>query len=249
MDNKQNWKAFFELEQSFYDYVIANCDELYSQDPPQFIEVNNQLKAPKYIRWIGRLKHDSSEFQQRLAALQQAYQLAAGEDFKSYPMRFCEFYQNVDQINITTNTAFRSRSLKSGFFTLFLINEDDNIAETSSQLKIHGIESKIHVEQSLLGIQFHFFQIKVEDVFEYFKTNKIQARAPSGHQFRARVRFNGESAGKRIKLGFIVVDSDSMCRVVRSNEQAERPHTLAKQGRELFLPINRQIDTLFFDKA
>ena len=249
MDNKQIWKAFFELEQSFYDYVITNCDELYSQDPPEFIEVNNQLKAPKYIRWIGRLTHESSEFKQRLDELQQTYQLAAGEDFTSYPMRFCEFYQNVDQINITTNTAFRSRQLKPSFFTLFLINEDDNIAETSSQLKSHGIESRIHVEQSLLGIQFHFFQVNVEDLFEYFKTDKIQARAPSGHHYRARIRFQDESAGERIKLGFIVVNSDSACRVVRSNEQAERPHSLVKQGRELFLPVDRELDTLFFDKS
>ena len=249
MDNKQNWKAFFELEQSFYDYVIVNCDELYSQDPPQFIEVNNQLKAPKYIRWVGRLKHDSSEFQQRLDELQQAYQLAVGEEFKSYPIRFCEYYERVDQINVTTNTAFRSRQLKPGFFTLFEVHEDDNIAEVSNQLKSNGIESRIHIEQSLLGIQFHYFQIKAETVFEYFKTDKIQARVPSGNQFRARIRFKDQSAGKRIKLGFIVVDSDSACRVVRSNEQAERPHSLVKQGRELFLPVDRQLDILFFDKA
>lgn len=249
MNNKQSWKAFFELEQSFYDYVIENCDELYSQNPPVFTVDPELSKPPKYIRWIGRLKHGSSEFETRLVELQQAYKLTVGEDFKNYPVRFCEFYQNVDQINITTNSAFRSRSLKSGFCTLFLIEEDDNIAELIKQLEKYGIESRVHVEQSLLGIQFHFFQVNIEDLFEYFKTDKIQARAPSGHQFRARIRFKDESAGERIKLGFIVVDSDSTCRVVRSNEQAERPHSLVKQGRELFLPIDREIDTLFFDKA
>lgn len=260
MDNKQIWKAFFELEQSFYDYVIESCDELYNQDPPKFIEVNDQLKAPKYIRWIGRLKHDSSELQQRLAALKQAYQLAAREDFKSYPMRFCEYYEHVDQINITTNTAFRSRQLKPGFFTLFELNEhrgnkealnqqESELAELIEQLKAYKIESRVKVEQSMFGLTHHFFQLNAKDVFSYFKLDKIQLREPSGQQFRGRVRYQGESAGERIKLGFIVVDRDSECRVVRSNEQAERPHSLVKQGRELFLPVERKLDTLFFDKS
>lgn len=256
MNNKQSWKAFFELEQSFYDYVIENCDELYSQNPPVFTVDPELSKPPKYIRWIGRLKHGSSEFETRLVELQQAYKLTVGEDFKNYPVRFCEFYKNVDQINITTNTAFRSRQLTSGFFTLLKISEfldskyqQNEFARLIEQLNLHKIESKISADQEKNGRNYICLKVNAQDVFNHFETKKIQIREESGRHFRARARFHNESAGERIKFGFIVVDQSSTCKVVESNDQAERPHSLAKQGRELFLPIDRKLDVQFFDKS
>ena len=257
MNNKQMWKAFFELEESFCDYVIENCDELYSQNPPVFtVDPELSTKAPKYIRWIGRLKHDSSDFKPRLAELQQAYQLAVGESFKSYPVRFCEYLERVDQINITINRAFRSRQLTPGFFTVLKISEfldnkyqQNEFARLMEQLHSHKIESKISADQEKNGRNYICLKVNAQDVFNYFETKKIQIREESGRHFRARARFHNESAGERIKFGFIVVDQRSTCHVVESNDQAERPHTLVKKGRELFLPVDRELDIFFFDKS
>lgn len=258
--NKQKWRSFFDLEKSFYEYVTENCEALHGT-APKFILVGEQLKAPKYIRWIARLNQsDSTEFKQRLELLRAAYREAVGDDFTTYPVRFCDYLEGVEQINVTVNEAFRSEQLKSGFFTLIeehaeqdnfemLMIFEENLKEVVKTLDRHRIESTIKVENSLLGMTHYFLRVRADDVATYFQTNKIQMRTPSGFHYRARIRYVGDSAGQRMKYGFTVVDQNSPCHVVISNDQAPRPHSLVKQGRELFLPLDYPLTMSFFDKS
>lgn len=266
---------FNQLERDFFEYVLTHSKELLSQTKPAYTcrEYKGEVrhKAPKHIRWVGKLQVDDSEFLRRLEELKAAYAYAMHQHFTgAYPRRFVRYYKQVEYMTSSTNEAYKSWRLKGleregdlkGFVPMKVIRlanfgekgsekAYDRLYHEAKGLTAIGLEAKTHL-RAVMGVPMSLeLMVKEKALFTYFGTSHIQAREHTGTQFRARLRHVGQSKGERIPFGFIVIDKDSpIDRVDYSLPQAERPHTLAKLGKELTWPTEiSELNYLLFDKA
>lgn len=248
---------FNNLEREFFEYVLTHCDELLSQTKPAYTKSEYKgevtYKAPKYIRWVGKLQVDDSEFLSRLEELKAAYAYALHQHFNgSYPRRFVRYYKDVEHMTSSTNEAYKSWRLKGleregdlkGFVPMKVISlanygEEgtekayDRLYHEARELTAIGLEAKAHM-RAVMGVPMSLeLLVKEKTLYTFFETDHIQGREHTGTQFRARLRHVGDSKGERIPFGFIVIDKDSPIGCVDySLPQAERPHTLAKLGKD-----------------
>lgn len=270
VEEARRWALCLNQERSFYDYVLDHCEELYSQTPPAFTSYEHEgremYRAPKYIRWVGKLKVSDGEFLYHLNELKEAYAYALDSRFTgTFPRRFVRYYKNVESITTSTNQAYKSWRVKGltqpgdleGLVPMKIVNLDHcerkEIEEAYSRLyhearELTAIGLDAVVRDTREGLEL---MVKEKALYDYFKTDHIQARLHTGTQYRARLRHAGESKGERIPLGFIVIDEDSpIKRVDFSLPQAQRPHTLAKLGKELRWPDEiSELSYLLFDKS
>lgn len=266
---------FNNLERDFFEYVLTHSEELLSQTKPAYIrnEFKGKVtyKPPKYIRWVGKLQVNDSEFLRRLAELKAAYAYAMHEHFTgSYPRRFVRYYKEVEYMTSSTNEAYKSWRLKGlerggdfkGFVPMKVISlanygkegtekAYDRLYHEARELTVIGLEAKAHM-RAVMGVPMSLeLLVKEKALYTFFETDHIQAREHTGTQYRARLRHVGDSKGERIPLGFIVIDKDSpIDRVDYSLPQAERPHTLAKLEKMLRWPSEiSELNYLLFDKS
>lgn len=268
VEERRRWNACFRLEQQLYEYVLNHCEPLYSQSPPTFItyEINGKEveKAPPHIRWIGKLKIESTEFLALLEELKAAYAHAKHKEFDgTYPLRYARYYDNVEHISTTINDAWKSWRVEGvdgvvlikSFSVLRLpgpLESDLAMMEQEAKdLTQLGLTAHTHVQMVQGTPTILKLYVEEEALFNYFDTEHIQARQHTGRHFRARLRRVNESKGERIPLSFLVIDAQSPIEQVETSlPQGARPHQLRKIGKKLRWPTEIcKLDYLLYDKA
>lgn len=117
-DKKQAWRDFYAHEKKMFAY-IGSQDCLYSGNnfELEYSEYITQScavieKPPRFIRRICQLKEDSEFYVSLSKKLHQLYRTAAADSLIKFPVRFPEFYENIEQINVSVNDAFESIAIK-----------------------------------------------------------------------------------------------------------------------------------------
>jgi hypothetical protein len=257
-DEKLIWRAFHRAEKRLFDYLVDNCDCLFSVegDEPAYLEYANRHgvtleKPPRFVHWIGQLRTSEIDYWHMAEQVQELYQAALGAKFKNYPVRFPQFYRGVEQINVSSSTAFESKAVKGSE----LILKESLISDPEKEKWVReAFEADIEmladiafptpeIRNTLKILPFGGVQeclelvISTDLLFDYAGTSNIQKRRMTGMAYRARVRFSGQSFAHPRKLGLMVIDQDSDVSIVQANKQAPRPHALAVSGDQLRLPI------------
>lgn len=262
-DSDKRWSNYYFAEQCLFDFISANANTLIEHDPPEYLIVNKPYigvvaTPPKYVRGIYQIKEKSYEadFIKLLEKKKKLFIKAVGKEFKRFPIRTAQYYENVTQINISLNQAYESLKIRPNqYFTIFFLpvprdEIERNIALEILNTLIAELESiNIHARTTTsrvgLGVA-----INTNHLFEYANTTNIQARRPSGDQYRALLRHTNETKGNRIKYGFIVINAESNCRVFASIPEAERPHTLNKTGNVITLDnVKTALPYTLYDKG
>lgn len=266
-DKNRLWRTFHKAERQLFDYLVDNCDCLFAVegDEPAYREYVNQHgvtleRPPRFVHWIGQLRSSEIEYLHQAEQVRELYQTAVGLQLKKYPVRFSEFYRGVEQINISSSTAFESKAVKGAFLVLkeALIPDLDHEkwvleAFEADITALKGIDfpapeiRKFSKLTPFGGVQ-KFLELVIDTnlLFDYAGTRNIQKRRLTGTAYRALVRFSGQSFGHRRKLGLMVIDPHSEVSIVHANKQADRPHSLAVSGDQLQLPI--ELDFQLFRK-
>ena len=68
-DEKLIWRAFHRAEKRLFDYLVDNCDCLFSVegDEPAYLEYANRHgvtleKPPRFVHWIGQLRTSEIDY-------------------------------------------------------------------------------------------------------------------------------------------------------------------------------------------
>lgn len=255
-EEKKLWKQFFEAEKQMFKFVQSHTEVLIEHNKPEYVLLEDEREvAPTYVRGIYRFKNKKieSQFIEILDDYKSRYKKVLGDKFKSYPIRTPEFYKDVKQINITINQAFESiKLIKNDWFRIYftpaypkiLDKAMLDIQEVMKDFENIGIRSQMGILKTGLTVD-----ISTDDLFRYCQTDNIQARRASGSQYRALLRHDGEFNGKRIKYGFILVDTESICSVYTSIPEATRRHSLAHVGNKISLDaVGRPLLYQLYDK-
>lgn len=257
-ENKNIWRAFHRAERRLFEYLVDNCDCLFSieGDEPAYLEYRNQHgvtleRPPRFVHWIGQLRTSEIEYWRMAEQVRELYQAALGAKFKNYPVRFPQFYRGVEQINVSSSTAYESKAVKGSE----LILKEAPISDLEKEKWVReAFEADIEMLEDIAfpapeirktlkimpfgGVQEYLeLVISTDLLFDYAGTANIQKRRMTGMAYRALVRFSGQSFGHKRKLGLMVIDQDSDVSIVQANKQAPRPHALAVSGDQLRLPI------------
>ena len=266
-DETQIWREFHRAERRLFDYLVDNCACLFSVEghEPAYLEYTNQHgvlleKPPRFVHWIGQLKTSEIDYLRMAEQVQELYQAALGVKFKNYPVRFPQFYRGVEQINISSSTAYESKAVNGSE----LILKESSVSDPEQEQWVReAFDADIEmlndiafpvpeIRKTLKIMPFGGVQeilelvIKTDLLFDYAGTSNIQKRRLTGTAYRALVRFSGQSFGHRRKLGLMVIDQHSDVNIVQANKQAQRPHALAVSGDQLRLPIT--LDFQLFKK-
>lgn len=257
-DIKKIWCAFHRAEKRLFDYLLDNCNCLFSVegDEPAYLEYQNRHgvtleKPPRFIHWIGQLKVSEIEYWKLAENVQELYQAALGAKFKGYPVRFPQFYRGIEQINISSSTAYESKAVTGSELILkeFPVTDPEQEkwlreAFEADIAMLHDIAFPTPEIRKTLKImpfggvsEYLGLVIETDLLFDYAGTSSIQKRRMTGMAYRALVRFSGQSFSHRRKLGLMIIDQDSDVSIVQANKQAARPHALAVSGDQLRLPI------------
>lgn len=257
-DVNQIWRAFHRAERRMYDYLVDNCDCLFTVEghEPAYLEYTNRHgltleKPPRFVHWVGQLRTSEIDYWHMAEQVQELYQAALGSEFKNYPVRFPQFYRDVEQINVSSSTAFESKAVKGSELILKESTisgpEQEKWARERFEADIEMLETIAFpapaIRKTLKIMPFGGVQeclelvIKTDLLFDYAGTNNIQKRRMTGTAYRALVRLSGQSFGHKRKLGLMIIDEHSDVTIVQANKQAPRPHALAVNGDQLSLPI------------
>lgn len=249
IEQNQRWKNFFNAEKQLFDYLNSQAECLYAigaLEYQRFFSLSGAEleRPPKFIHWIARLKEHEHEFLRLQNEVCLSYKNALGDAFKSFPVRFSEFYRDIEQINITTHPAIQSLPVKKDGFTLVkssVFNADD-IDSIQFQFDSYvktcvaaGLKAKTEID--LLGNPSINLLISSSDLFSFSGASRIQKRKCTGEQYRARIRKNGASSGQRVKFGLIVLDVNSQALIFHPAPQGQRPHALDSKNKEIVLPV------------
>ncbi len=259
-DKNRLWRSFYQAERRVFDFLQEHCNCLFSIDghDPVYQEYTNQNgvqfeKAPRFIHWIGQLLNATeNEYWQLTNEMRELYKKATGDGFKHYPVRFPEFFRNVEQINISSTEAYESKIVEGNSFVLKAMKIPDFSHEQIAYELLNSDMKKLSdigfpwtqiIKTSKLtpfdGVQpFLELVVKTDLLFNYAGTNRIQKRRITGVGYRALVRYKGNSSGCRTKLGLMLIDQYSEVSIVWANKQAPRQHALAIVGDQLQLPID-----------
>lgn len=258
------WSLYYSAEKELFKYVRENSEVITELNPPEYIvKVDLNLvteQAPNYVRGIYQLKTKENDeiFIELLNSLKKTYKnalLASKKAFNKYPARTAVFYSDLNQINLSSHNAYESLKLKedTNFGSVFthkiksredLENTKEFIEELQLKFKLLGIKTSVIQKLDELCLY-----LNVDDIFKYAKTKNIQARRLSGTQYRALIRFNGDSKGYRKNYGFMVLESNSTCNVFTSNPEALRPHSLELSGKQIsFGDIDNYLIYTFYKK-
>lgn len=246
------WREFFEAEKALYAYLLDNCTVLYEVEDrgPRYristMRAGVQFeKPPRFIHWIGRLTVDASSFLQMDIELRALYERAMGGSFKWYPVRFPQFFSNIEQINIRTNQAVKSVPVTGAELPLISIQcglsgrstHRTRLNKMLAELSGVGLQASIQTIQVEDDVTITLF-VNVRSLMQYAGADHIQLRQSTGTQYRALLRGAGQSSGQRHKLGLMVLDQHSDTHIVHSLSQGARPHSLDATGKLIAMPID-----------
>ncbi len=252
--HKSAWGKFYKAEESFMDTLVANSTCLFSEDgrEPAYRQSTSRTgdlltSPPPHICWIGQTQMPKTEFDMRLHELESLYTAARGDkEMKRYPSRFPQFFESVEQINVVQNTAFSSIQLNP-LADFFIVREESDsgddlkaIAADLATMIAAGFTATISKETCIRSgnpENLHRLKIPMIQLFEFANATSIQMRRLSGTAFRGTLRHSGDHSGHRINVGFVIVDTSSSIRAVRSLPEGARPHRLTASGTPIKLPV------------
>lgn len=263
MDNKAAWKKFYGIEKNLFAFLndCSQCLYYIGEDDAQDLSYRQYKtslgtvleKPPRFIHQVRKLlsKSYEGEYTSLVATLKKAYSRAAGNEFKKYPVRFPEFYRNVEQINISSNAAFSSKPLLPDDIVILKQAEQcdeskQSLMEDIIKLEQQGFYGSTIFEGSDGYNTTWCLGIPTDTICSFSKSGLVQTRKRTGVQYRALVRACGKSKGVRCKLGLMVLDEVSGALIVNSPPQAPRPHSYRAAGTQITLPID--IEVSFWEK-
>lgn len=257
MINRSAWRAFFEAEKALFERLndTSFCECLYGSELAYLTYHNAagvQLeKPPRYVHWVGQLVCPAAEqhCQTLMAEMRKAYQ--AVQPDKPLLSRWPSLYHEVEQLNISCYDAYSSYRLKAGerfelnHWALTGSNHDElqeKVDEQVASLHKFGLLSaskEMVIQQGLQGRFYEALSLTVSnnELFRFAGSRHIQARRHTGQHYRALLRHEGQSAGRRVNLGLIIIDADSELQLHHSLPQAPRPHRLELTALQLELPV------------
>ena len=268
MENKnKEWIRFFVSEKLLFEWIRSNAVLLHQQSPMEYeiyyiSDIGDVFdRPPQYIRAIYKLRTvDSSvHFLKLLETYKKNFLRAVGKDkFKNYPIRMANFYENIDQINLSTHHAYESVTLQEDkYFTIVrklkshlrdqpyqLENFIKKMEEYARDLDKIGIESVVSISKVSVGLS-----INTNDLFDYIKSKDIRARRLSGTHYRALVRKKHSSRGDRESFGLMILNSESRAEIYTSTPEESRPHKLQNIAQEIRLPNYEDFDYQLYSVA
>ena len=258
-----HFRAFDRFETEFLQELGARTRH-YNGSPYCTIFDENGNKR-RYIRKIVRFRtaQDLAWYNESYAELMRLMKIWLGDKWKSAFDRHPVFYENVNQINITTNEAFSSskvlagdrlkiaRTGKIGGLLGHALNKDD-LRKMCQNLTDY--DPMIEKNEDKDGREYLLLTIACDKIYEKFArqenvemgTFSVQARRKSGFQYIARVRF-GDNDLVRKKFGFIILSHNESCQISLTTKQSERKHKAINTRKAM--EINGLNDITFFMKA
>lgn len=270
MPDKSIWVSFYEAEKRLLDYIRKDCEILQVEDgceprylKYEFAEGVTRESPPKYIRCIAKLKTDKGAFFGLYEMMIKTYNDAKMKNKQEnvrLPPRFPVFYENVEQINITSNDAFNSYKLpREGFVDIRNKTLYEGVSQDTIKEFLNDVENLKSVGYSTAQLQYRKTKMPAgelssvcvvigsEEFHDKNGATLIQARKRSGKQYRCNVRSENKSKGVRKPYGLMVLDAKSIPMIFHATPQADRPHSLDKTGLKIKLPVSSEIT--FFVKA
>lgn len=242
------WKQYFHAEQQLFSFlndataVYTNKPAVYSEQPETGFMI-----APHSVSTIIQLndKADTPEFLQLKSLTDTAYQQAKGKAFKRFNFRHARYVENVEQINIAHNDAYRSKAfLPTGSFSMMYSNHESDVLERDKN-RLDELAISYRVTHRLGTV---YLEIQNQDLFAYWgNPGAVQMRLHTGKHTIARIRKTGETKSDKYPCGLIVVDAESTFSLYHATPQATRPHTLVRNAPMLAFPLDTQHQ--FFDKT
>lgn len=262
-DNKAAWRHFFQTEKSLYEFLNReeHVEPLYGE-APAYLEYLTPAGAvlerpPRFVHCILKLRAEQEpEFLGFMDTLREAFLNAAPNG--RLPVRWPSFYRDISQVNVSINTAYSSIAVADGEALLLKSRRWpkeaggqkvllEQFAVDQRALKKWGL-ANVYCNQTL-GInpfgQPESLLTLTADTSELLALTGhegIQARKRTGLQYRARIRGVGQSAGRRVKLGLMVLAGDDEPLVLMATPQAPRPHQLSASGLQITLPIETDLE-------
>lgn len=262
-ENKEQWKDFYNAEKELFYFLNNACECLHSigvnNNEPEilkYIEYETPSRAilerpPRFIHWIGRLKSSAAEltYRENVSLVLDKYREAVGKKFTHYPVRFPEFYTKVEQINVSSSSAYSSRALDDGDLLRLKTIEYKTKSQLNDAIKLLTDDIKTLTGGGYIGAFVTTIadlrtvgvalEIPAQSIIKKTAGGKIQVREYTGQQYRALVRRAGHTKGDRKKLGLMVLSNDSPADIYFSVPQALRKHSYAAAG----IPIDLKIAT------
>lgn len=262
-DNKAAWRHFYKTEKALYELLNREdlVDVLYGEAPTylEYFTSSGALleRPPRFVHCILKLKPaQEPAFLSLMETLRAAFLNAAPNG--RFPVRWPSFYRDISQVNVSINTAYRSTAVAKGE-TLLLKSRrwPKEVGEQQALLALFAAEQRALKKWGLANVYCNqtldlnpFGQpesvltltVDVPELLTLTGCEGLQARKRTGLQYRARIRAVGQSAGKRVKLGLMVLAGDGEPQVLMATPQAPRPHQLSASGLQIMLPIETDIE-------
>lgn len=261
--NKEKWKDFYNAEKALFNFLNDACVCLHS------IGVNNAEilkyrqyetasgclleRPPRFIHWIGKLKSpvDESIYIEKANLVFDNYRRAVGKTFSRYPVRFPEFYTNIDQINISSSSAYSSKGLNNDEVLRLKTIEYKNKGQLNDAIKLINDDIKIlnnegYTEAFMIKVadlrsDALALEIPAQSITKRLGGRKVQVRKFTGLQYRALIREAGSFKGIRKKLGLMVLSNNSLANIYFSVPQALRKHSYDSSGEIVDLKITTDV--------
>lgn len=223
MSINQEWREFFIKERDFYDHLQSfNLIRTFDGCVPDFETkvLTNGKKIPyppQYIRQIYKVTgKELKELSMHWLSVEDAWREqmeASGMSTKRRPPRFPHFIDEVEHIHVSKHDSYSSKLLDGeGSIPICRYRFSDKSFAEEDQMRLgelgitSELQNKANSKSREVGSPDIYLLGNQSDILEYFQLENVRSRRPSGHQYRAKVAFEGKpkSEGKRYNLGLLI---------------------------------------------
>lgn len=278
---QQAWNDYYKLEQDMFGFLSNedNAKTLHfvkgmKAEYTKWKDTDAETKAPKYVRQIIKINNlvAQGDFLEMKDLVDEAFVKAVGEDeFKRFSGREAKLYKGVEQINLSFNKAFKSRSAPNSdkiFFEVCAIrgvpksnkylaaiydDEFDELQDMKTTLVNAGFKAYIdggdYCRATLFVDSSSLHNVAKKQCGKEISEFKLQVREHTGTQYIARIRTK-DNDNDRAKYGLMIISHESELQkkdIFRAIPQPERNHSLAKNGIRLDFPVTTTLEIYIKD--
>ena len=223
MSIKEEWRDFFIQEKGFYDHLLAyNLIRTFDGCVPEFetkvLPSGKQIPyPPQYIRQIYKVtSRELHALKLHWEGVEDTWRKRmdeSGMSTKRRPPRFPHFIEEVEHIHVSKHDSYSSKLLDGeGTIPIARYRFSDKAFAEEDRMRLDelGIKSelqnKVNSTSRETGTPDIYLLGNQRGILNYFDLENVRCRRPSGHQYRAKVAFEGKpkSEGKRYNLGLLI---------------------------------------------
>ncbi|WP_448821965.1 hypothetical protein [Cetobacterium sp.] len=227
-EKKEEWKKYYKLQEEVFDFIFKNSEVITDNRSSKYIRTINYVEDKEKLKMIKR----------KINKLAKEYKEVSGKE--RLPYNFPIILNDVENININTNTAVQSFSIT---------RKEENNRQYFKPLKEFKREFNFDVEKINEVMKKYKLEIErkeidleddeedektiVESVYITYKNlldlagaDVIQVHIPNGIEYILTIRKIGETRSKKQRYGFIILDN--LATVQYSTKQAKRSHSYEK---------------------